>query len=131
MKIIILRLGYGNFFLKRKLFFRFYLTKAEFCGLTLDDIDMKNRKIRIDHQLQRTRDGVYLVVDTKTTYGERILPMGDDVYECFQNMIKKRRRVGKEPVVDGKKGVSGTGCERHAVSGEPLGETVPVCVAQV
>ncbi len=77
---------------------------SEFCGLTLDDIDMKNRKIRIDHQLQRTRDGVYLVVDTKTTYGERFLPMDDDVCGCFQNLIKKRRKVDKEPVVDGKKG---------------------------
>ncbi len=77
---------------------------SEFCGLTLDDIDMKSRKIRIDHQLQRTRDGVYLVVDTKTTYGERFLPMDDDVCGCFQNLIKKRRKVDKEPVVDGKKG---------------------------
>lgn len=77
---------------------------SEFCGLTIDDIDLKNRKIRIDHQLQRTREGVYLIEDTKTTYGERTLPMSDDVYECFQNMIKKRRRVEKEPAVDGKKG---------------------------
>ncbi|MCM1124155.1 MAG: site-specific integrase [Eubacterium sp.] len=77
---------------------------SEFCGLTFDDIDMKNRKIRIDHQLQRTREGVYLIVDTKTTYGERTLPMGDDVYECFRHMIKKRRKVDKEPVVDGRKG---------------------------
>ena len=36
------------------------MTKAEFCGLTLDDIDIKNKQIRIDHQLQRTREGVYM-----------------------------------------------------------------------
>ena len=30
--------------------------------------------------------------------------MGDDVYRCFQKLIKKRRKVEKEPVVDGKKG---------------------------
>ena len=29
--------------------------------------------------------------------------MGDDVCRCFQNLIKKRRKVTKEPVVDGKK----------------------------
>lgn len=77
---------------------------SEFCGLTLDDIDIKNRKIKIDHQLQRTREGVYIIVDTKTTCGERVLPMSDDVCRCFQNLIKKRKKVTKEPVVDGKKG---------------------------
>lgn len=30
-----------------------------------------------------------------------------------------------------KEGVSGTGCKRYALSGKPLGETVPVCFGQV
>lgn len=95
---------YSKYYDGMYILFKTGMRISEFCGLTIDDIDMKNRKIRIDHQLQRTRDGVYLVVDTKTTYGERFLPMDDDVRECFQNLIKKRRRVDKEPVVDGKKG---------------------------
>lgn len=95
---------YSKYYDGMYILFKTGMRISEFCGLTLDDIDMKNRKIRIDHQLQRTRDGVYLVVDTKTTYGERFLPMDDDVRGCFQNLIKKRRRVDKEPVVDGKKG---------------------------
>ncbi len=77
---------------------------SEFCGLTLDDIDMENRKIKIDHQLQRTREGVYLIEDTKTTYGERILPMSEGVYQCFQRLIKKRKKWKVEPMVDGKAG---------------------------
>ncbi len=77
---------------------------SEFCGLTLDDIDMENRKIKIDHQLQRTREGVYLIEDTKTTYGERILPMSEGVYQCFQKLIKKRKKWKVEPMVDGKAG---------------------------
>ena len=77
---------------------------SEFCGLTLDDIDMENRKIKIDHQLQRTREGVYLIEDTKTTYGERILPMSEGVYQCFQKLIKKRKKWKVEPMVDGKVG---------------------------
>lgn len=77
---------------------------SEFCGLTLDDIDMENRKIKIDHQLQRTREGVYLIEDTKTTYGERILPMSEEVYQCFQRLIKKRKKWKVEPMVDGKAG---------------------------
>ncbi len=95
---------YSKYYDGMYILFKTGMRISEFCGLTLDDIDMKNRKIRIDHQLQRTRDGVYLVVDTKTTYGERFLPMDDDVCGCFQNLIKKRRKVDKEPVVDGKKG---------------------------
>ncbi len=77
---------------------------SEFCGLTLDDIDMENRKIKIDHQLQRTREGVYLIEDTKTTYGERILPMSEGVYQCFQKLIKKRKKWKVDPMIDGKAG---------------------------
>ena len=77
---------------------------SEFCGLTLDDIDMENRKIKIDHQLQRTREGVYLIEDTKTTYGEKILPMSEDVYQCFKKLIKQRRKQKVDPMIDGKAG---------------------------
>ncbi len=57
-----------SFLMKNKMiFFRFYLTKAEFCGLTVRDLDFKNEVIRIDHQLQRTRGMKYEIVSTKTT----------------------------------------------------------------
>ena len=65
---------------------------------------MENRKIKIDHQLQRTREGVYLIKDTKTIYGERILPMSEGVYQCFQKLAKKRKKRKVEPMVDGKAG---------------------------
>lgn len=77
---------------------------SEFCGLTLSDIDMKKRKINIDKQLQRTREGIYLIEDTKTTYGERSLPMEEDVYQCFLKLIAQRKKPRKEPVVDGVSG---------------------------
>ena len=34
---------------------------SEFCGLTMSDIDFKERKIRVDHQLVRERGGKYYV----------------------------------------------------------------------
>ncbi len=34
-----------------KIFFSFYLTKAELIGLTWADVDMENRELSIDHQL--------------------------------------------------------------------------------
>lgn len=74
---------------------------SEFCGLTLSDLDMKERKIHIDKQLQRTREGKYIIADTKTTYGERDLPMSEDVYQCFKKLISRRRKIKVEPMVDG------------------------------
>ena len=95
---------YSKYYDGMFILFKTGMRVSEFCGLTLYDVDMPDRKIHITKQLQRTRDGVYLIEDTKTTYGERILPMGADVYECFRNLIKNRREVSKEPVVDGVKG---------------------------
>lgn len=74
---------------------------SEFVGLTLSDIDMKNRKIRINHQLQRARDMRYIIEDTKTTSGTRVIPMTDDVFECFQRIIQNRKTPKKEPIIDG------------------------------
>ena len=35
------------------------------CGLTLQDIDFKNRKINIDHQLIRTKKMEYIIETQK------------------------------------------------------------------
>lgn len=77
---------------------------SEFVGLTLSDLDMKNRKIVIDHQLQRTRDMRYVIEDTKTSSGEREVPMSEDVYECFSRIIENRNKPKVEPAIDGKVG---------------------------
>ena len=34
---------------------------SEFCGLTLKDVDLENRTVNIDHQLQRTSDMRYII----------------------------------------------------------------------
>lgn len=95
---------YSKYYDGMYILFKTGMRVSEFCGLTFDDTDIKNRKMKVERQLQRTRDGVYMIENTKTMYGERVLPMGDDVCRSFQNLIKKRRKVTKEPVVDGKKG---------------------------
>ena len=63
---------------------------SEFCGLTLKDIDMQNRIIDINHQLQRTSWGEYIIEPTKTNAGTRKLPMTDDVFQMFQAIIEDR-----------------------------------------
>ena len=45
---------------------------SEFCGLTLKDIDLENRTVNIDHQLQRTSDMRYIIETTKTDAGTRV-----------------------------------------------------------
>ena len=77
---------------------------SEFVGLTVSDIDFKNRKIIIDHQLQRTRDMLYVIEDTKTSCGTREIPMADEVYECFKIIIQNRQKPKVEPIIGGKSG---------------------------
>ena len=48
---------------------------SEFWRLTLSDLDMENRIIRIDHQLQRTSAMEYVIESTQTNAGTRKIPM--------------------------------------------------------
>lgn len=74
---------------------------SEFCGLTKNDLDFVNRKIRVDHQLVRERGGKYYVEKTKTESGCRYIPMTEDVYKSLQRILKKRPIVQTEMVIDG------------------------------
>ena len=77
---------------------------SEFVGLTISDLDMKNKTIRIDHQLQRKSDGTKYIETTKTNAGTRVLPMEDDVYACFQRILANRKPPLVEPTIDGYSG---------------------------
>lgn len=77
---------------------------AEFCGLTIMDIDFKNRRINVNKQLHKCEDGTYVVDETKTESGKRILPMLDDVAECFKIIIGRRVTPKTEYLVDGHAG---------------------------
>ena len=84
--------------------FKTGLRISEFVGLTLADLDMKNRTITVDHQLQRTSKMEYIIEATKTTSGTRVLPMTDDVYACFERIIANRKTPKVEPIIGGKWG---------------------------
>lgn len=81
--------------------FKTGLRISEFCGLTMADIDFKNRKIRVSHQLQRTSQMEYIIEAPKTESGNRFIPMTDDVLECFQHIIRNRTKPKVEPMVAG------------------------------
>ena len=74
---------------------------SEFCGLTILDIDFQNKRIRVDHHLQRKRDMEYIIEDTKTKSGERYVPMSQQVAECFRRVIANRKPPKQEPMIDG------------------------------
>lgn len=91
---------------------------AEIMGLTWDDIDMNERTINIDHVvLYRKINGKmqFYAEKTKTKNGERLLPMTDDVYECFVELYENRKLHKSTLTVDGY-----TGFVFTSRSGTPL-----------
>lgn len=84
--------------------FKTGLRISEFVGLTLSDVDLKKRTIDVNHQLQRKRDGTKVIESTKTNAGTRILPMTDDVHDCFKKIIENRKAPKVEPIIDGYSG---------------------------
>lgn len=77
---------------------------AEFCGLTIKDIDFENKRITVNKQLHKCADGTYVVDRTKTKSGLRVFPMQDDVAECFRTIIQKRKRPKTEYIINGESG---------------------------
>ena len=74
---------------------------SEFCGLTIGDIDFKEMRINVNHQLQRKRDMTYVVEPTKTTSGTRMVPMTKEVADCFRRILANRIKPKVEPMIDG------------------------------
>ena len=77
---------------------------SEFCGLTISDIDLENKIVNIDHQLQRASDMRYILETTKTNAGTRKLPITDEVAECFRAIIEDRKKPKKEKMIAGHTG---------------------------
>ena len=77
---------------------------SELCGLTLKDIDLQNKTVNIDHQLQRTSDMRYIIETTKTDAGTKVLPITEDVVQMFQAIIEDRNAPKVEKSIDGYSG---------------------------
>ncbi len=80
---------------------------SELAGLTISDIDFKNRKIKVAHQLLRRKENQhmkYIIERTKTDSGIRYIPMTDEVTKCFERIMEKRKKFASEPIIDGIQG---------------------------
>ncbi|MGN0431869.1 MAG: tyrosine-type recombinase/integrase [Lachnospiraceae bacterium] len=84
--------------------FKTGLRISELCGLTIRDIDLQERTIDINKQLQYTGGKKVYVEQTKTTAGTRVLPMSDEVYEAFKRIISSRKKPKVEQMIDGVSG---------------------------
>ena len=74
---------------------------SEFVGLTLRDVDFKKRTISINHQLMRLAEVGYYIETPKTESGSRVIPMSNEVYDCFKRIVKRRGKPKKEIMIDG------------------------------
>ncbi len=77
------------------------LRVSEFCGLTKSDLDFKERRIRVDHQLQKKKDGTYYIEKTKSASGCRYIPMTEKAYRSLKKILAKRQKPKVEPMIDG------------------------------
>ena len=77
---------------------------SEFCGLTIDDIDFKAKTVRIERQLMRGSNMKLIIENPKTEAGDRVIPISDEVCDCFKAIIERRPKPSKEPAVSGVSG---------------------------
>ena len=74
------------------------LRASELCGLTIDNIDMRRRTIKVEKQLMCINH-THVVSKPKTSNGVRYVPMTDGVYHAFEHLLKNRYLKGDiEPV---------------------------------
>lgn len=77
---------------------------SEFTGLTVNDIDLEDKTLNIERQLQRTSNMEYVILPPKTISGKRLIPITDDVCSSFKHILEKRSAPKKEPIIDGHSG---------------------------
>jgi len=72
---------------------------SEAVGLTWNDVDMENKTVDINHQVQyRMIDGKtqFFASVTKTNAGKRTIPMDDELYQLFLEQRKEWLKIAKD-----------------------------------
>lgn len=93
---------YAQYYPGLYILFHTGLRISEFAGLTFSDIDLEEHTIDVNHQLNRADDSNQFYIESpKSKAGYRIIPMSEEVVECFKKAIEYRPKVKKEVMVDG------------------------------
>ncbi len=80
---------------------------GEVIGITWKNVDMKNKKVIIDHQLiyKKDSDGKtkFMITDTKSQSGHREIPMTNDIYNALVDQRQYKMFMGtpRDYTVDG------------------------------
>ena len=77
------------------------LRASELCGLTFNDVDLENKKLYVTHQLQWCTEDKCYIETPKSKSGLRTIPLSQTAVMCFQNVIKNRKALKAEPMIDG------------------------------
>lgn len=78
------------------------LRSGEICGLTFSDVDMENRRIKVDHQITKGKDYAVCVTKPKSENSERVIPLTDRAYTSLKNVMKWHSMYVKtESMLDG------------------------------
>ena len=72
---------------------------SELCGITLNDLDMVNRVIDINHQLLGNKTSGFKIETLKTKSSYRQIPMSETVFCALQKILSRPRSENFE--VDG------------------------------
>ena len=95
---------YKKFYEAIYILFHTGLRISEFCGLTIQDVDFKEMRIKVDHQLQYINGKGKKIQEPKTDSGVRFVPMPKEVAECFRKILMKREKPAIEKMIDGYSG---------------------------
>lgn len=115
---------------------------GEVLGLKWEDIDFENRTINIDKTLHygegRANDTKYIFfyTSTKTSAGERILPMTDDAYNVLINQKEKQtkarlRNKGAWNTIDGFEELVFLGCKGKPIKISTMNDTIKLYVEKI
>ena len=95
---------YSRYYEGMFILFKTGIRISEFCGLTMDDVDLNRRVMTVKRQLIGSSGKKNMIEEPKTESGIRALPITQEVCDCFKAIIERRNKPKVEPVVDGVSG---------------------------
>lgn len=64
---------------------------SELCGLTMNDVDIENSLIHVNHQLLRRSDNSYYIEEPKTESSIRTIPMSHTVRQALVRVLQRSK----------------------------------------
>lgn len=75
--------------------------ESELVGITISDIDLKEKYVSIDKQLRQDRNGNKYICPPKTVSGIRKIPLTQSAIDSFRNIIERFKARSHDTILDG------------------------------